>query len=125
MATITARYSEDASFELLLTRLSLGPNEINRIQNNGFRDMSLLVEHFAYDVKGFKDHLTSLNKSFASATAARRVYFNPIMMNRLLGILHYVDQAVHTYHTIPDIDALDADLANQFGKQYNHLIALN
>lgn len=118
MATITARYSEDASFELLLNRLSLGPNEINRIQNDGFTDMSLLVDHFAYDVKGFKDHLTSLNKSFASATAARRVYFNPIMMNRLLGILHYFDQAIHTYHTIPDIDALDVDLANQFGKQY-------
>ena len=80
--------------------------------------MSLLVEHFAYDVKGFKDHLTSLNKSLASATGARRVYFNPIMMNRLLGILHYFDQAVHTYHTIPDIDELDADLANLFGKQY-------
>ena len=63
MATISDRYSEDASFELLLTRLSVGNNEIARIQSDGFTKMELLVKHFAYDVKGFKEHLLSLNKS--------------------------------------------------------------
>ena len=73
MAAITNRYSEDASFELLLPRISLGANKIDRIQTDEFKNMTLLVEHFAYEIKGFKEHLTSLNKSFASAMQLRRV----------------------------------------------------
>ena len=114
--TITARYTEDASFELLLIRLSLGANEIDQIQTDEFTSMTLLVKYFAYDVKGFKEHLTSLNKSFAYATQTRRVYFNPIIMNILLGVLHYFDQAVHIFHTTPDINEVDVSLADLFGK---------
>ena len=118
MATITDRYSEDASFELLLIRLGLGANEIARINTDGFTNMSLLVKHFTYDVKGFKDHLSSLNKSLASATGVRRVYFNPIMTNRLLGVLYYFSHAYHTYHTIPNIDEVDDEMADLHGKWY-------
>ena len=39
-------------------------------------------------------------------------------MNCLLGILHYFDQAIHTYHQIPDIVRIDFDMADLSGKQY-------
>ena len=86
---------------------------------DGFTNISLLVKHFSYDVASFKTHLQSLNKTFANAaTAARRMYFNPIQINRLLGILYYFNQSVNTFHTIPDIDRVTSDIADELGSNY-------
>jgi len=121
MNIVTNCYSEDTSFELLLIQLGLDGNEIARINANEFTNM-LLVKHFTYNINGLKDHLSLLNKSVASATGARRVYFNPIMTNHLLGILYYFSHAYHTYHMIPDIDKVDDDHTDLHGTLYFALL---
>ena len=110
---ILTRFTADDNFEDLLDRLGLGANEMQQFITDGFTNISLLVKHFSYDVASFKAHLQSLNKTFANAaTAARRMYFNPIQINRLLGILYYFNQSVNTFHTIPDIDRVTSDIAD-------------
>ena len=80
--------------------------------------MSLLVKHFSYDIGSFKSYLRNLNKTFANAPNARRIYFNPICTNRLLGVLYYFTQAINTFHTVPDISSIDQDMADELGSQY-------
>ena len=118
MTAVTIQYLEDSSFEIFLTRLSIGANQINRIQEDGFTSMNLIVAHFSHNIKGVKDHLSSLKKSLASTTITIRVYFNPIVTNCLLGIMCYFNQASHTYHTIPRIDEVGNDVADLFSKNY-------
>ena len=116
---ILTRFTADDNFEDLLDRLGLGANEMQQFITDGFTNISLLVKHFSYDVASFKTHLQSLNKTFANAaTAARRMYFNPIQINRLLGILYYFNQSVNTFHTIPDIDRVTSDIADELGSNY-------
>ena len=115
---ILARYTSDDNFEDLLNRLGLGVNERQQFITDGFTNISLLVKHFSYDVASFKSHLQGLNKTFANAAQARRMYFNPIQINRLLGVLHYFTQSVNTFHTIPDIDQVTADIADDLGSNY-------
>ena len=116
--TILTRYSNDVSFTALLTTLGVGTNERDQFTTDGFTNMSLLVKHFSYDVGSFKSHLQILNKTFANAVTARRMYFNPICTNRLLGVLYYFTQAINTFHTIPDISSIDQDMADDLGSQY-------
>jgi len=116
--TILTRYSNDVSFTALLTTLGLGANERAQFTTDGFTHMSLLVKHFCYDVGSFKSHLQNLNKTFANAAVARRMYFNPICTNRLLGVLYYFTQAINTFHTIPDISSIDQNMADELGSLY-------
>jgi len=39
-------------------------------------------------------------------------------MNRLLGVLYYFIQSVNTFHTIPDIDHVTADIADELRSNY-------
>ena len=79
----------------------------------------MLVKRFSsYNIASFNSHLQSLNKTFANAAMLRRVYFNHIQMNRLLGVLYYFNQAVNTFHTIPDIVEVTADIADELGSNY-------
>ena len=88
-STILTRYSSNASFTTLLTNLGIDGNERDQFATDGFENMSLLVNHFSYEIGSFKSHLRNLNKTFANAPNARRMYFNPICANRLLGVLYY------------------------------------
>ena len=115
---ILTRFTDNGQFEDLLDRVGLGINEKAQFTTDGFTDISLLVKHFSYDVKAFKSHLQSLNKTFANAALARRMYFNPIQMNRLLGILNYFNHSINTFHTIPDILLVTSDLADTLGSEY-------
>ena len=121
MATVNpilTRFTDNGQFEDLLDRVGLGINEKAQFTTDGFTDISLLVKHFSYDVKAFKSHLQSLNKTFANAALARRMYFNLIQMNRLLGILNYFNHSINTFHTIPDISLVTSDLADTLGSEY-------
>ena len=118
VSTILARYSDDNSFTALLTTLGVGENKRTQFITDRFSSMSLLVKHFSYDVGLFKSHLQTLNKTFVDAVTARRMYFNPICTNRILGVLYYFTQATNTFHTFPDISSIEQDLADELGSQY-------
>ena len=117
-STILTRYSSNASFTTLLTNLGIDGNERDQFATDGFENMSLLVKHFSYEIGSFKSHLRNLNKTFANAPNARRMYFNPICTNRLLGVLYYFAQSINTFHTVPDILSIDQDMADDLGSQY-------
>ena len=117
-STILTRYSSNASSTTLLTNLGIDGNERDQFATDGFENMSLLVKHFSYEIGSFKSHLRNLNKTFANAPNARRMYFNPICTNRLLGVLYYFTQAINTFHTVPDISSIDQDMADELGSQY-------
>ena len=117
-STILTRYSSNTSFTTLLTNLGIDGNERDQFATDGFENMSLLVKHFPYEIGSFKSHLRNLNKTFANAPNARRMYFNPICTNRLLGVLYYFTQAINTLHTVPDISSIDQDMADELGSQY-------
>ena len=51
-------------------------------------------------------------------TVALRVYYNPIKLTHIVGIMHYIDQALHSYHTIIDIDEIDADSDTVYVNMY-------
>ena len=77
---------------------------------------------YKLNVKGFKSYIENLNKTFAAASVVNmRVYFNPIKMKQLIGVVHYFDQALHAYHSIPDIDMITIELAMEYGTAYKML----
>ena len=116
--TILSKYTSEPDFTQFLTNVGVGAPESAHLITDGFTNMSMLVKHFSYDIGAFKSHLQALNKTFVNAGNARRIYYNPIIINRLVGILYYFSQAVNTFHTIPNMDEVDQDMADNLGTHY-------
>ena len=60
MATITDRYDDDASFTALLNRIGLSARERNKLSNDGFTTMKLMVDHYSHDIENLKKYLKEL-----------------------------------------------------------------
>ena len=119
MATITDRFRSNAEFTQMLQTIGLLAPERNRLTRDGFTNMEVLSLQYKMNVNGFKSYIEDLNKTFAAAsTAAMRVYFNPITRKRIIGVVHYFNQALNAYHSIPDIDMITAQQATDFGTAY-------
>ena len=119
MATITDRYSCEDSFQAFLTAIGVTPAQANRLTMDGFETMKILVGY--YQVTGPSDlekYLRDLNKTFAGGAMATRVYFNPVIINRLAGCLNYFILSVHSLHTIPDISKITNVEANDYGRYW-------
>ena len=107
----------------MLTRIGFTAAERTRFNIDGFTTMEILSLQFKGDVKGFKSYVENLNKTFAAASAANlRVYYNPLKLKRIVGVVHYFDQALFSYHQIPDIGLINAALAHQYGGMYDELL---
>ena len=87
----------------------------NQIVQDGFNLVQSLVNMHTNDAEGFKKYLNILNKTFATATShsGLRVYYSPVIIARFLAILHYYDQCINGYHTIPDINLVDSAFADK------------
>ena len=120
MTTITERYSDEDEFEALLDRIGLNDTQVNRLQSDGFVSMRMLVGH--YHMSGPEEmdkYLRDLNKTFATAARQEaRVYYNPVVINRLVGCLSYFIHCVHSFHTIPDISVIKMDDADYLGSEW-------
>ena len=117
MASITDRYSDPGEFDLLLDRIGLSAAQRRRFTNDGFTTMKTLVDH--YQVLGpadFEKYLNHLNKTFSSAAPAQRVYYNPVIMSRLVGSLNYFLISVYSLHIVPDIQLVTAEEASDYGR---------
>ena len=56
------------------------------------------------------NYLKGLNRTFAAAgNAALRVYYSPVVISRFAGVVHYYNQCVNSFHSIPDASYVDYD----------------
>ena len=127
MATITDRYQDPASFTDMLQTIGLAASERNRIINDGFTTMETFVNHFkSGGPKEVSKYLKDLNKTFGNSTVAgRRVYYTPVVLNRIVGVSFYFILAVHSLHSIPDITSITANLASQYGDRHKDFEAMS
>ena len=91
-----------------------------KLVNDGFTTTDTLVNHYKVSgPKEFEKYLRDLNRTFATAsTQALRVYYNPGIMNRLVGCLNYFRHAVHSLHKIPDMDLVTLNFSIELGQIY-------
>ena len=118
--TITQKYSNNLSFSDLLEEIGLDGIQQAKLINDGINNISILVSHYRTSgPKEFEKYVKDLNKTFATAsTQALRVYYNPGMINRLVGCLNYFRRAVLSLHTIPDMDQVSLAFATELGQIY-------
>ena len=117
MAAIINRYRNSNRLDSMLTTIACQQNEAARFRIDGFTSMESLVKNYTYNTGAFKTHLNALNKTFGSH-ATTPIYYNPILINRLLGILYHFDQAVNTFHQVPDIGSIDIRTADELSRKY-------
>ena len=119
LLTITQRYSDQNAFLCMLERIGCGVKERFRLLHDGFDNMQSLVDHFNDDIEAFHKHLTNSNKTWLNNSLVRmRAFFTPIMISRLTGALYYYHSAVHLFHSIPDLNLVDANAASNYGRIY-------
>ena len=118
--TITQKYSNAIFFTDLLDEIGLDGTQRAKLVNDGFTTMETLVNHYKVSgPKEFEKYLRDLNRTFATAsTQALRVYYNPGIMNRLVGCLNYLRHAVHSLHKIPDMDLVTLNFSTELGQIY-------
>ena len=84
--------------------------------------MDIICEEFKDDVESFKEYLKSLNKTFGSAGEGLRVYYSPVVINRLVGLLYYFNIAVQHMHVVPKLSIIQAAQATAWGRLYQDSI---
>ena len=76
MGTIAERYEDDATFTELLTRINIPVRERNKLVNDGFTSLRLLVDQYSSDIKEISVYLKDLNKTFGARPASSGVQVN-------------------------------------------------
>ena len=100
----------------MLQEIGLNNTQVARLQSDGFTDMSTLVTHYQTGgASELEKYLRDLNKTFANAAVALRVYYNPVIINRLCGALTYFSLCVYSFHSIPDIGFITVNFSNDLG----------
>ena len=119
--TITQLYENEELLRYLMNEIGITTEVCrNRIVNDGFNSLRAVVGHHSNDIEGVKSFLTGLNKTFASsADATLRVYYSPVVIARFCGIVHYYDQAVNSFHCIPDPSFINVGVSDDLSRTYN------
>ena len=118
--SITQRYSDPMSMLCLLERLGCGPKERFRLVHDGFNTIEELVNHYGDDVDSFRKHLINSNKNWVSHTQTMLcAFFNPVMVNKLVGTLYYFHITVQLFHSIPDILQINGTCASMYRNTFN------
>ena len=117
--TITQCFNNKLAFRQLLHDVGVVISKRNRIVEDRFDNLQALVDHYRYDIEGFLSYLKNINKAWGALNQNRRIFFNPVIMQQLLGILHYASQAYYSFHLIIDTDDITAADATSFGRAYN------
>ena len=85
---MSVRYAQVGQFSGLLDRMGLSNSQNQRLQADGFRTMKLTVDHFKFSSgSDIKKYIRYVNITFGNSQSdARRVYFTPVIMNRIIGL---------------------------------------
>ena len=128
--TIQARYESPTAFIAFMRTIGLNNRQQAKLVDDDFNTMKVLVDYYqTTGIKEFEKYLQDINKTFATASiAALRVYFNPIIINRLVGCVNYFNHTIHTFHTVTDIQLItvpiSTGLAAQWIREKNQLNAI-
>ena len=96
-------YADNNALRVMLDVIGIESHQRNRLVDDGFTSMKNIVDLHSNDVDGFKKYLTNLNKTFASSTNENlRIYFSPVDISRLVGVVYYFNHAINTFHRLPD-----------------------
>ena len=118
--SITELYADEGLFRYIMDEIGINARkERDKIVGDGFNSIRTIVRHHSNDLGAFRKYLLGLNKTYASASvAAIRVYYPPLIIARLMGVLHYYHQAVTVFHSIPDPSYIDDDKADELAQVY-------
>ena len=106
--TLSERYTHAQSINFIFHEIGLTNPERVRLINDGMISVQALVNMYGHNIKDFRTYLEGLNKTFASASvAANRVYYTPVIISKLMGVLFYFSHCVETLHRMPDVLSVD------------------
>jgi len=112
-------YQDNNAFRVMLDAIGIQLEQRNRLVNDGFNSMKDIIDLHSNDVEGFKKYLTNLNKTFASSTNEQlRVYFSPVDISRLVGVVYYFNHAINTFHRLPDLLLIDEEISTVSSLHY-------
>ena len=110
------KYRDPAYFDSMLRRIGVTRACIDQLTNDDFDTMETVVTQYKGDISTFETYLKTINKTMN--TAANPVRFSPVVMDRLLAVIHYFIQAITCFHTLPDIELIDRQLAMEMIEPY-------
>ena len=118
--SITDLYENEELFCYIMDEIGISARkERDKIVGDGFNSIRTIVRHHSNDIDAFRKYLTGLNKTYASASvAAIRVYYPPLIIARLMGVIHYFHQGVTVFHCIPDPSFIDDNKADELAQIY-------
>ena len=117
-------YEDNNAFRVMLDAIGIAIEQRNRLANDGFTSMKNIIDLHSNDVDGFKKYLINLNKAFASSTNENlRVYFSPVDISRLVGVVYYFNHAINTFHRLPDLLLIDEESSTVSSLHYRQLNA--
>ena len=123
MGTIAERYEDDTTFTDLLTRIQIPVREKNKLVNDGFTSLDLLVDQYSSDINEVSVYLKHLNKTFGArpATSGQQVNYTPFIISRIVGLTFYYAFCVKALHTIPDPDLIETEHVMEYYKFYKQV----
>ena len=125
-STITSAFDTEQTFVDLMHECGASQNEIDRIVDDGFGSMKDLVVHHENNIETFREYLKMLNKTFGqNPDPAKKVYFPPPVVNRLMGCLFYSKVCYYDFHVIPDLSIITRAKASDYYKVYEGLLEEN
>ena len=96
--SITNQFKEQDSLMSWFTSvLNMTVQEQDVFYNDGFCSLKDICSEYRHDVQGLKEYLKGINKTMASRrTDDNIVRLSPILMNQLVGVIHYFNMCVYT-----------------------------
>ena len=121
--SITDQFEEQDSLVSWFTSvLTMTVQEQDVFYDDGFGSLKDICLEYRHDVQGFKDYLKGINKTMASRrTDNNIVWLSPILMNQLVGVVHYFNMCVYTLHMIPSLENVTREKATHYGRVYSRL----
>ena len=107
----------------MLGRIGLSRAFIRQLSTDDFDSMKTMMQQYKGSISAFETYLKSINKSTNNQENPAR--FSPIMMDRLLAVVHYFTQSVTCFHILPDIEIVDREMAIELIQQYREYKQFN
>ena len=110
------KYTDPTYFIDMLGRIGLSRACIRQLSTDDFNTMETVVQQYKGSINAFETYLKSINKSMNNNE--NPVRFSPIIMDRLLAVVHYFVQSVTCFHTLPNIEIIDREMSVELIQTY-------